>query len=220
MNGRPSRLFPEWSNSVLWLAMGLVGAAVVGTPLVLMVLVRSPYFTAQSEPVTQPVKFDHRHHANDDGIPCLYCHGDADRSAHAGVPATSLCMGCHSQIWTRSPEVAPVRASYFDRKPIAWNRVNRLPDFVFFNHSIHVAKGVGCVTCHGRVDLMGEVHPQEPLLMSWCLDCHRAPEKYLRPRDRVTDMTWRPAGSQLASGRELVRRYDVAPTTDCSGCHR
>jgi hypothetical protein len=213
-------LFPKWSNAVLWSAMGLAGLTLVGVPTLLMVFTRTPYFTGEEEPLLQPVKFDHRHHARDDAIACVYCHDTVETSAYAGVPPTSTCMGCHSQIWTKSPELALVRTSYFERKPIRWARVNNLPDHVFFDHSIHVAKGVGCVTCHGRVDLMGQVYQATPLLMSWCLDCHREPAKFLRPRERVTDMAWRPEGVQLELGRELVRRYGVDPKTDCTGCHR
>jgi len=200
--------------------MGAVALTLIGVPVLLMVLVRAPYFTAQDDPVMQPVKFYHRHHVQDDGVACLYCHETAERAPFAGIPATSTCMGCHSQIWTKSPELSLVRQSSFEHRPIHWVRVNNLPDFVFFDHSIHVAKGVGCVTCHGRVDLMGQVRQVEPLLMSWCLDCHRAPERYLRPRERVTDMSWKPDRAQLDVGRELVQRYDVRPTTDCTGCHR
>lgn len=200
--------------------MGLAAIGVASAFAFLLVYVRSPYATGQHNPPGQPVKFDHRHHVRDDGIPCLYCHDGAERGAYAGVPPTSLCMNCHSQVWTRSPEVAPVRASYFDDRPIAWARVNVLPDFVFFNHSIHVAKGVGCVSCHGRVDLMAEVHQEESLSMGFCLKCHRHPEDRLRPRDRVTDMEWKPDVPQATLGHRLVAEYGVKPTTDCTGCHR
>jgi hypothetical protein len=205
---------------VLWLSIASGVGLVIGLLILLMVLVRSPYFTGKDDPVMQPVKFDHRHHVRDDGIACLYCHDGAERAAYAGIPATATCMGCHAQIWTASPELAPVRQSWAESKPIPWVRVNNLPDFVFFDHSIHVAKGVGCVTCHGRVDLMGQVYQQAPLLMSWCLGCHREPERYLRPRERVTDMEWKPDRSQIELGHELVRRYGVRSVTDCTGCHR
>jgi hypothetical protein len=213
-------LFPKWSNSALWASLAAGAIALVGLPILLMIFARSPYFTGQDDPVMQPVKFDHRHHVRDDGVACLYCHYSVDRSPYAGVPATSLCMGCHSQIWTNSPELALVRKSYFDHEPIRWQRVNGVPDFVFFNHSIHVTKGVGCITCHGRVDLMPQVHQVQPLLMAWCLECHREPEKYLRPKERVTDMEWQPDRPQRELGRELVERYHVKPPTDCTGCHR
>ncbi len=213
-------LFPAWADSLLRLALIAAAGVFVGGPLLLMAWVRTPWATGQALPLAQPVAFDHRHHVRDDGIDCLYCHSDAVRSPYAGVPATSVCMGCHAQIWTQSPELAVVRQSAATGTPIVWRRVDNLPQHVFFNHAIHLAKGVGCVSCHGRVDQMAMVYQAEPLLMSECLECHRHPERHLRPRESVTDMEWRAAGSQEELGRELVQRYDVHPTTDCSGCHR
>jgi hypothetical protein len=212
--------FPSWSNSLFRWALGVGALSLAAIPIFFMVWVRTPYATGQQEPRMQPVKFDHRHHVRDDGIPCTYCHADATRSAYAGVPPTSLCMGCHAQIWTQSPELAAVRASWISNKPIAWRRVNALPEHVYFNHAIHVKKGVGCVTCHGRVDLMGQVLQVEKLTMQWCLDCHRAPERYLRPPEKVTDMEWVPGRPQLELGRELVAQNHVRSVTDCTGCHR
>jgi hypothetical protein len=186
-----------------------------------MLLVRSPYATGQNNPMTQPIKFDHRHHVRDDGIDCHYCHDGVTRSAYAGVPATSVCMGCHAQVWPSSPELLALRESYFRGEKLVWMRVNALPEHVFFNHSIHVAKGVGCVSCHGRVDLMGQVYQVESLSMGWCLDCHRDPVGHLRPPEEVTNMTWSPAPkTQEEVGRAIQAKYDVHPTTDCSGCHR
>jgi hypothetical protein len=177
--------------------------------------------TGQDEQVMQPIKFDHRHHVRDDGIDCRYCHDGATRSAYAGVPATSVCMGCHSQVWPQSPELLALRESYFRNERIEWKRVNALPRFVFFDHSIHVAKGVGCVNCHGRVDLMAQVYQTDPLSMGWCLDCHRDPVPHLRPPEKVVDMEWTPApATQEEVGRAVQERYDVHPTTDCTGCHR
>lgn len=205
-------LFRPSANSLYWLALAAIAGAIVGTPAALIAWARSPYATGQQEVVDQPVKFDHRHHVRDDGVDCLYCHYGADRSRYAGVPATSVCMGCHDQIWTDSRELDLVRRSAFEGRPIAWRRVSRLPDFVFFDHSIHVNKGVGCVTCHGRVDQMAQVYAVAPRTMRWCLDCHRAPDPQLRPLDAITDMEWK------ADGRELdVRARSV---TDCTGCHR
>jgi hypothetical protein len=159
---------------VLWtaIACGAVCAATgVAAP---MVWVRTPYVTGQGQPVDQPVKFDHRHHAADDGIDCLYCHENATRAPYAGVPPTARCMGCHAQIWTQSPELDVVRASFFEDRPIVWRRVNALPKFVYFDHSVHLASGVHCEECHGRVDRMASVYQAEELSMSWCLGCHRA----------------------------------------------
>ncbi len=185
-----------------------------------MAWVRSPLMTGQFERVDQPVSFDHRHHVRDDGIDCRYCHQDVARSRFAGLPETELCMGCHSQIWNKSPMLEPVRKSWFTRRPIQWRRVNEVPDFVYFDHSIHVAKGVGCETCHGRVDLMGNVYAANTLQMGWCLDCHRHPERYVRPPADVTVMGYRPSEPQEVLGRRLVRENDISPPKHCTGCHR
>jgi Cytochrome c7 and related cytochrome c len=213
-------LFPSWADSVFRGALVGCGAIGIGTPLLLMASARSPEMTGADTPLEQPVKFDHRHHVRDDGIDCLYCHNDARRAPFAGIPATSVCMGCHAQIWTSSPELAAVRESALSDVPIIWRRVTNMPQHVFFDHSIHVAKGVGCVSCHGRVDQMAGVYQAEPLLMSECLDCHRHPEKHLRPRSEITNMEWAPTRPQADVGAELVRLYDVHPRTDCSACHR
>src|SRR5207237_390956 len=141
-----------------------------------MIYVRTPFYTQQQDPVDQPVQFDHRHHVGDEGIDCRYCHYLVEKSPAAGVPPTSLCLNCHEQIWNKSPKLAPVRESYFADRPIVWNKVNKLPHFVYFNHSIHVRQGVGCVTCHGRVDEMAQVEKAQSLAMGWCLECHRHPD--------------------------------------------
>jgi hypothetical protein len=211
------RLFAPWSNTLLWLGIvvaALSAAALIAAP---MLWVRTPYVTGRDQPIDQPVKFDHRHHARDDGIDCLYCHENAERTPFAGVPATSRCMGCHAQVWTDSPELTAVRASFFDSRPLAWRRVNALPKFVFFDHSIHLAKGVGCVECHGRVDRMAEVHQAEDLTMSWCLGCHRDPTRHLRPPERVTDMEYVAKPEEQAA---LAKQLNVNPGTTCSTCHR
>ena len=213
-------LFRRSANSIYWLAIGALGIVTVATPVVLIGWARTPYSTGAQEPEEQPIKFDHRHHVRDDAVDCLYCHSGAESSPYAGVPSTSLCMGCHAQVWTGSPELARVRDSYFSGKPIHWQRVNRLPDFVFFNHAIHVGKGVGCVTCHGRVDQMGQVFAAQPLTMRFCLDCHRNPEQHLRPLDQITNMDWVPPRPQEEIGRELAAQLHVRSVTDCSGCHR
>jgi hypothetical protein len=213
-------LFPAWSTTVFRVLLCALIGAIVAVPALLLAWERTPYVSGEKDLKMQPVKFDHRHHVRDDGIACVYCHTDVRRTASAGIPAASLCMGCHAQIWNDSPELAAVRASYFSDVPLRWERVTRLPDFVFFNHSIHVAKGVGCVSCHGRVDLMGQVYAVEPFTMDFCLDCHRAPEKHLRPPEHVMDMVWKPERSQSAVGREVRDRLHVQPGTDCTTCHR
>jgi hypothetical protein len=218
-----SAIFPPWATYALRWALVLGVVALLAIPVALMVWVRTPYVTAQLTPIEQPVAFDHRHHVEDDGIDCRYCHTTVETSATAGYPPTEVCMGCHSQIWSSSPLLEPVRESFFDGRPIAWQRVHRLPDFVFFNHAVHVANGVGCEECHGRVDRMPRILQVAPLTMSWCLDCHRDPAPHLRPREAITAMGWSAGGS----GREaktieaaLVKRYSVAAGTDCSSCHR
>jgi len=213
-------LFAPSANSIYWLAIGAMAMATLVLPALLLLWVRTPYETGEQQPRAQPVKFDHRHHVRDDGVDCFYCHGGAQRAPYAGVPPTSLCMGCHNQVWPESPELAAVRRSYFEGRPLRWRRVTSMPDFVFFDHSIHVNKGVGCVSCHGRVDLMGQVYQVESLTMGFCLACHREPEKHLRPLDRITDMEWEPERPQEEIGRELRAELRIRSVVDCSGCHR
>ena len=211
-------LFSPSANSLYWLALATLAAAAVSLPVIPIAWARTPYATAEQEPEPQPVKFDHRHHVRDDGIDCLYCHRGAESSPFAGVPATSVCMGCHDQIWTKSPELAAVRTSWFAGEPLRWRRVSRLPDFVFFDHSVHVTHGVGCASCHGRVDQMAEVYATAPLTMRWCLDCHRDPAQHIRPLDRITDMEWTPGPPEEQRAR--AASLGVRSITDCSGCHR
>lgn len=212
--------FPKWSDSLLRVVLVAVAIVVVGLPVFAMIWVRTPYVSAVGDPVAQPLEFDHRHHVADDGIDCRYCHDLVERSPYAGVPPTSRCMNCHNQIWNESPPLKELWTSYFGNRPIRWVRVHRLPGFVYFDHSIHVNKGVGCETCHGRVDRMARVYQVAPLSMGWCLDCHRAPERHLRPRDAITAMGWTPQGSQEQLGRALKRSYNVREITNCSACHR
>ncbi len=185
-----------------------------------MVWSRTPFSTRQWEPIAQPIQFDHRHHVVDDGIDCRYCHTTVDRGPSAGIPQTELCLNCHSQIWNKSPLLDRVRQSWFTRQPIPWVRVHKVPDFVYFDHSIHVAKGIGCSTCHGRVDQMAAIEQVAPLTMGWCLECHRNPQPYLRTPDQLTSMTWRPEDQTEAHQKELMRRYDVHTRTSCTTCHR
>lgn len=208
---------PRWSDSVFW--MVLLGAALIvaGVPALLMAWVRTPGQNEVGIEVEQPIDFDHRHHSRDDGIRCLYCHYEAETGPTAGVPDTALCMGCHNQIWNDSPQTAPIRESWDHQTPIRWRRVTRLPDFVFFDHSAHVSHGVGCETCHGRVDRMAAVHKVEAMHMSWCVDCHRDPSPHLRPPELVDTMG---LASDPARGRRIERELDVAPPTHCTGCHR
>ncbi len=181
---------------------------------------RSDYVTGTNIALEQPVPFSHKHHVSDVGIDCRYCHTSVETSSFAGIPPTETCMTCHSKIWADSPMLEPVRASYRTDQSLQWNRVHSLPDFVFFNHSIHINKGVGCSTCHGRVDQMPLTSRQNTLLMEWCLDCHRAPERYVRPRDKIYAMDWNPPPDQAALGARLVKEYKIQKLTDCYTCHR
>jgi len=195
--------------------------AVAGGLWALAAFNRSDYITGAHVQREQPVPFSHRHHVYELGIDCRYCHTTVERSAYANIPPTETCMNCHSKIWADSPTLEPVRASYRTGEPIEWIKVHDLPDFVYFDHSIHVAKGIGCQSCHGRVDLMNLTWQESSLHMEWCLDCHRHPEKNVRPRDKVFDMTWAPTGVERETlGARLVETYDIESRDDCSVCHR
>jgi hypothetical protein len=182
----------------------------------------SPYTTRVNVPLNQPVPFSHQHHVGGLGIDCRYCHVSVEQSSFAGLPPTETCMTCHSQLFTQAPLLAPVRQSMVTDTPLSWNRVNFVPDFVFFNHGIHINKGVGCSTCHGQVDAMPMTWQAHTLFMKWCLDCHRDPANYIRPRQEVFNMAWRPPPDQRVQGEKLVKEYHVqtAQLQDCSMCHR
>jgi hypothetical protein len=183
----------------------------------------SGYNTNQDMFVDQPIQFSHAHHVGGEGIDCRYCHTSVEESAFANIPPTKTCMNCHSQIWANAPILEPVRASFRDNTPLRWTRVHDLPDFVYFNHSIHVNKGVGCATCHGRVDQMPLMYQQASLQMNWCLDCHRDPAKFVRPREEVYNMAWERPANDPGLGARLVQEYKIASAdqlTSCSTCHR
>ncbi len=182
--------------------------------------IRSPYSTNAFVAVEQPVPFSHQHHVGKLGIDCRYCHTSVENSSFAGMPSTKICMNCHSQIWVGSEMLEPVRQSYRLNRSIEWNRVHRLPDFAYFDHSIHVKKGIGCVSCHGRVDEMPLTWKVHSLHMDWCLDCHRRPERHVRPRDQVFNMAYEPPEDQLSLGAKLVEQYQIKSKTSCSYCHR
>lgn len=195
------------------LPVGLVGAG--------MGLTRSSYNTKVGVPLDQPVPFSHEHHVNQLGIDCRYCHTSVEKSAFAGVPPTHTCMSCHSQIWTNSPLLEPLRESYRTGIPLKWNRVNKLPDFVYFNHSVHIKKGIGCDQCHGKINHMNLTSKANTFFMSWCLTCHRDPEKFIRPRDRVFNLDYEHPANQDELGKHLVEKYHVRKDqlTDCWVCH-
>ncbi|HZA53646.1 MAG TPA: cytochrome c3 family protein [Candidatus Udaeobacter sp.] len=202
--------------------VSLFGGAVLLVALVagLAAINESPYITEVGVARTQPIPFSHKHHVGDNGIDCRYCHTSVEDSSFAGIPPTTTCMNCHTQIWADSAMLAPVRESFRTGLPIQWTRVHNLPGFVYFDHSIHVHKGIGCSTCHGRVDQMPLMWRENTLYMDWCLDCHREPERFVRPREHVFSMDYVPPADQLALGRKLVKDYNIEKLTSCSTCHR
>ena len=218
-----AQLFPPYANTLARLAVpcGVLGCGVLAWAFHTTLF--SSYATGVGVPVEQPVPFSHQHHVGGLGIDCRYCHTAVEKSSYAGMPPTETCFNCHSQIWVGSDMLEPVRESYRSGQSLKWQRVYNLPGFVYFDHSIHIHKGIGCTTCHGRIDEMPLTYQKPSLLMEWCLDCHRAPEKHLRPKEEVFNMTWEPpGGDQLAIGRELVKQNHI-PTdrlTNCSTCHR
>jgi hypothetical protein len=218
------QIFHRSSNVIAKLS--ILGLVVVGGFLAWLIwtlLGDSPYVTRQGEILHQPVPFSHEHHVSGLGIDCRYCHTSVEKSASAGMPSTETCINCHKQIWTNADLLEPVRASFRDNVPIQWTRVHDLPDFVYFNHSVHVAKGIGCVSCHGQVDNMPLMLQKASLQMQWCLDCHRNPAKNVRPREEVFNLKWQPpADAQEAKllQAKLVKEYNVKSLTSCSTCHR
>lgn len=216
-------LFPRWTNALArGSLLGLVAIA-GGVPVGLMIWVRTPSATGKHADVPQPVAFDHRMHVTGLRLDCRYCHASVEHAATAGLPPTVACVGCHRQTLLQTDVLAPVRASIDSRRPMTWRRVNALPDFVFFNHSIHVAKGIGCETCHGRVDRMARVQQAATLSMGWCLECHRDPAPYLRPRSAITTMGWDSAHARPRTdsiGLHLMQAYHVRSLTSCTTCHR
>lgn len=186
-------------------------------------IARSSYLTGIYVEKQQPVQFSHKHHVGDDGIDCRYCHTQVETSASAGIPPTQTCMNCHNQLYADQPYLEPVRASYRENKPIEWQRVHDLPEFAYFNHSIHVAKGVGCSTCHGQIDEMPAVFQQNTLQMEWCLSCHREPEKFIRPKSEIYNMKWKDSDLNPEERKDLKEKYKIRSKemmTSCSTCHR
>ena len=214
------QFFPRVANSIIRLSLLLVVAGVSLAMWVGWLIVRSPYETMQDVPRQQPVPFSHKHHVGGLGIDCRFCHTSVEKSSFANVPPTKVCMNCHSQMWTVAPVLQPVRESYRTDRSLEWIRVDDLPGFVYFNHSIHVHKGVGCETCHGRVDLMPLTWQSAPLTMEWCLNCHRHPERFVRPREQVFNVSYTPPADQIRLGNRLIREYHIQRLTSCSTCHR
>jgi hypothetical protein len=218
-----SQIFPKSANAAARSTLFGVLTLVLFVGWIVFTLMRSSWVTKQNEFVEQPIQFSHAHHVGGIGLDCRYCHTTVEKSSFAGIPPTKTCINCHAQIWTTAPLLEPVRASFRDDKPLTWIRVNDLPDFVYFNHQIHVKQGVGCATCHGPVDKMPLMYQATTMQMEWCLACHRAPEKFLRPRSEVFNMAYEAPANQLELGLALKKEYQVPGIehmTSCSVCHR
>ncbi len=225
----PMAIFRPSANVLMNAA--LIGALALGVILLLAIWVVPVigYNTQERFAPEQPIPFSHKHHVSGLGLDCRYCHTMVEKSANAGMPSTATCMTCHSQIWTNAAMLAPDRESLAENMPIRWTRVYTLPDYVYFDHSIHIAKGVGCTECHGPIGDMAMTWKAQPLYMSWCIACHRDPAPHLRPREEVFNPDWHRTPS-TPSGRELMAQYNVntqrsatsveAPLSDCGICHR
>ncbi len=211
--------FPRWTNNVP-IVIGLV-APLIGAGLIFAVWYWfSPWYTDVGYRPEQPIPYSHKLHAGELGIDCRYCHNTVEKAAHAAIPPTSTCLNCHDLVKTDSPRLALLREADANKMPVPWVRVHQLPDYAYFNHSPHVAAGVGCASCHGRVDQMTVVEMDKPLSMGWCLDCHRDPKPNLRPLDQVTNMAWDASETPYDPDRDANRKRKVNPPTHCSGCHR
>ena len=218
-----SALFSPKHNLYARLTLLAVVIAVPGLLGLLDVYHRSPYVRYTKVPRTQPVPFSHKHHANM-GIDCRYCHATVEDSPTGSVPPTKTCMNCHNILWNEAPMLEPVRKSMAENKSLEWVRVHDLPDFAYFNHSIHVNKGIGCSTCHGRIDEMPLVWKDKPFFMQWCLECHRDPSQFVRPKDKIFDMAFDPTSQSQEVRDQLVKEYGIdhkdLRMTNCSICHR
>jgi formate-dependent nitrite reductase cytochrome c552 subunit len=214
-----AQIFPAWTNKIPTLAAiatVFLGTSVIGA----FWYYGSPEYSDVGYRPVQPVPYSHKLHAGDLGMDCRYCHSAVEHSAKANVPPTQTCMNCHKLVLPDSPKLLPVRESYATKIPIQWNKVHKLPDFVYFNHSIHLNAGVGCASCHGNVAEMDVVQQSKPLSMGWCLDCHRNPDQALRPAGEITNMKWTPPADQAAFAARVKAEKHLNPPVDCSGCHR
>ncbi len=205
----------------LWFRLMVLAALLAAAIAISAWRVLTGYRAARLDALEQPLPFSHRHHVGEDGIDCRYCHTSVETSAFAGIPPLSTCMTCHSQLFTDQSVLAPLVQAYLADASLRWQRIHKLPDFAYFDHSIHIAKGIGCASCHGAVDAMPLTWRVAPLTMRWCLDCHRAPQKHLRPADQIFNLHWQ-SPQQDALGARLLRAYhiDSRRLTDCSVCHR
>jgi hypothetical protein len=214
--------FPPSADTWLRLALLVVVLSVSFGGAVVAGLIHSDWLNGTNLPAAQPVPFSHQHHVGGLGLDCRYCHTSVEQSSEAGLPPTHICMTCHSQLYTGQEMLAPVRRSLAEDRPIPWRRVVKLPGYVYFNHAIHVSKGVGCADCHGRIDRMPLTAKAHAFKMQYCLGCHRDPAPHLRPLDKVTEMDWQPPAGQQEVGQRLMaeRHIDTRRITDCYTCHR
>jgi Cytochrome c7 and related cytochrome c len=215
-----AQLFRPSSNTIAKVGIVVVALLAVSTLSVAYITDRGPWITSVRIAPEQPIPFSHKHHVKDDGIDCRYCHSSVETSSFAGIPPTETCMTCHSQIWSSATLTAAIRESWASGKSIEWTRVHDLPDFVYFNHSIHINKGIGCSTCHGQVNEMPLTYKVNTLNMNWCLNCHRQPERFIRPKAEVFNIDYQYPPDQLELGKKLVADYHVHSLTDCVTCHR
>jgi hypothetical protein len=215
-----AQIFHRSANTISRVSIFGAVFIVAGLLILFAGVTRSPWVTEARVVREQPIQFSHERHVAGNGIDCRYCHTSVEESPFAGIPPTKTCMNCHSEIFANSPYLEPVRASLTSNTPIRWTRVHDLPDFVYFDHSIHVSKGVGCTTCHGQVDRMPLMWQENTLQMEWCLECHRNPERFVRPREAVFSVEYQAPPDQAEVGRRLVAEYHIQKLTSCSTCHR
>jgi Cytochrome c7 and related cytochrome c len=215
-----AQLFRPSSNTIAKVSIAAVVTLLGGTLCVAYIVDRGPWITSVRVAPAQPIPFSHKHHVKDDGLDCRYCHTSVETSSFAGVPPTETCMTCHSQIWANASVTQAIRDSWASGKSIEWTRVHDLPDFVYFNHSIHINKGMGCSACHGKVDEMPFMFKVNTLNMNWCINCHRHPDQYIRPRSEVFNIDYVYPSNQSELGPQLVKEYQVRSLTDCVTCHR
>jgi len=214
-----AQIFPKWTNKLPpVVAAGLLLAllAVVG----FFWYFGSPMYTDVGYQPVQPVPYSHKLHAGDMGMDCRYCHTAVERSTVAMVPPTQTCMNCHTLVLPESELLKPVMKSWSEGTPIPWVKIHKVPDYAYFDHSAHLRVGVGCASCHGRIDQMEVVQQDQPLSMGWCLECHRNPDMSLRPIDQITNMSWTPPVNQLELAAKFKLERNINPPTNCSGCHR
>jgi hypothetical protein len=218
-----AQVFHPAANIIARLSIIVGIGGLVGTLVLFDALQKSPYVTEVNIPKEQIVPFSHKHHA-ELGMDCRYCHTSVEDHAFAGIPPTKTCMNCHGIVWNEAPILEPVRESWASKEPMEWNRIHDLPEFTYFNHAVHVNAGIGCADCHGRVDEMPLAWKENDLYMSWCLECHRQPEKFVRPRDQIFNMAYEKPDNQLEFGEELLRVHNVNTSNnrlmDCYLCHR